>query len=216
MGNPWLYGIESTSSQIAWRPGSVGPATPHATMANPSKRFDLLTPRFGVLCAFVLLAALSRLLPHPPNVAPIAAMALFGGAHFERKAWAFAVPLAALFLSDALLGFHSLMPLIYGAFAAIVGIGFLLRRRRRPLQIAGATLAGSVLFFVVTNLGVWMLGSLYPKTLAGLATCYIAAIPFFGNTLLGDAFFTAVLFGGFGLAQRRLPSLRRVAYRRTL
>ena len=98
----------------------------------------------------------------------------------------------------------------------IVGIGFLLRDRRTPLQIAGASLAGSVLFFVVTNFGVWMLGSLYPKTLEGLVACYVAAIPFFHNTLLGDAFFTAVLFGGFVLAQRRFPVLRLAGYRRVL
>lgn len=185
-------------------------------MIDQPKPFQLLTPRFGVLCTFVFLAALARLVPHPPNVAPIAAMALFGGAYFERKMWAFVLPLAALLVSDALLGFHSLMPIIYGAFVAIVGIGFFLRRRRRPLQIAGACVAGSVLFFVVTNLGVWMLGSLYPKTLAGLVACYVAAIPFLHYTLLGDAFFTAVLFGGFMLAQRRFPALRLAGYRRVL
>ena len=173
----------------------------------------LFTPRFGALCAFVLLVALVRLMPHPPNVAPVAALALFGGAHFTRKAWAFVVPLVAMLLSDAVLGFHGLMPVVYGAFAATVGIGLLLRRRRSPLRIAGASLASSVLFFTVTNLGVWALGSLYPKTIGGLVACYVAAIPFFHNTLLGDAFFTAVLFGGLALAEWRFPVLRPVPYR---
>ena len=182
-------------------------------MIASSERSPLLTPRFGVLCVFILLAALTRLLPHPPNVAPIAAMALFGGAHFARKGWAVAVPLAALLLSDVFLGFHSLMPVVYIAFAAIIGIGFLLRAGYRLHHIAGASVAGSVLFFVVTNFGVWLLGSLYPKTVGGLLACYVAALPFFQNTLLGDAFFTAVLFGGFALAQRRLPALRPAGHR---
>lgn len=181
-------------------------------MTDPLERFQLFTPRFGTLCAFVLLAALARLIPHPPNVAPVAAMALFGGAHFARKGWAVAVPLAVMLISDTLLGFHGLMPVVYFVFAAIVGIGFLLRDRRTPFQIAGASVAGSVLFFVVTNFGVWMVGSLYPKTLEGLVACYTIAIPLFQNTVLGDAFFVSVLFGGFALAERRFPALSRPSH----
>jgi hypothetical protein len=168
----------------------------------------LISPRFGALCAFVLLAALARLLPHPPNFAPVAAVALFAGAHFSRTSWAFAVPLAAMLLSDAYLGFHDLTLVVYGAFAAAVGIGLLLRSRRGLRAIAGASLASSILFFVVTNFAVWAFGTLYPKTAAGLAACYVAAIPFFQNTVLGDAFFTAALFGGWALAERRIPALR--------
>lgn len=177
-------------------------------MTDRHSATGLITPRFGALCAVVLLAALARLLPHPPNFAPVAALALFAGAHLSRKAWALAVPLAAMLLSDAYLGFHDLTLVVYGAFAAAVGIGFLLRGRCRLPMIAGASLTSSVLFFVVTNFAVWAVGSIYPKTVAGLAACYAAAIPFFHNTLAGDAFYTAVLFGGWALAERKVSVLR--------
>lgn len=135
-------------------------------------------------------------------------MALFGGAYFADKRLAFLVPLTALLVSDLALGFYSQMPIVYATFALIVCIGLWLRQRRTLLPIAGATLASSVLFYGTTNFAVWVFGSLYPQTLAGLVACYMAAIPFFHNTLLGDAVFTAVLFGGFSLAERYLPLLR--------
>lgn len=165
--------------------------------------------RFLTLVAMTLGAAASRLVPHPPNVTPIAAMALFGGASFASPFVALAVPLSAMVLSDLLLGFglHPVMPFVYGGFAVTVWFGRGLRARRSPLAIAGAALCGSVVFFVVTNLGVWLVGALYPRTLDGLVACYVAAIPFFRNTLAGDAGYTLALFGGFALAQRYVPSL---------
>ncbi len=171
---------------------------------SPSRFLSL---RFGALCAFVLAAALMRWLPHPPNVAPIGAMALFGGALFARKSVAVAMVFTAMLLGDLLLGFRP-VPIVYVAFAGVVGVGFLLRNNRGPWRIAGASVAGSVLFFVVTNFAVWAGGALFPKTFAGLVACFVAAIPFFHNTLLGDAFFTAALFGGFALAEQRFPALR--------
>ncbi|MCS6770623.1 MAG: hypothetical protein NZ740_01190 [Kiritimatiellae bacterium] len=166
------------------------------------------TARFAALVGMIAAAAAFRILPHPPNFTPIAAMALFGGAQFADRRTAFAVPLAAMLLSDLALGFHALMPVIYGAFALIVCIGIWLRPRRSPAMIAAATLASSVLFFAITNFAVWVSGTLYPKTIAGLAQCYVAAIPFFGNTVLGDAIFSAALFGGLALAEWRVPRLR--------
>ncbi|MGH9778649.1 MAG: DUF6580 family putative transport protein [Candidatus Acidiferrales bacterium] len=167
-----------------------------------------------VLTGLVLTAAAARLLPHPPNFTPIAAMALFGGAHFAAKRWAFLVPLAAMFLSDLVIALHPLMPVVYGSFALIVCIGFWLRTRRRRLPIAGAALASSLLFFLVTNFGVWALGSFYPKTTEGLLACYIAAIPFFRNTLLGDAVYAVALFGGFRLIERGFAAVREPAVAR--
>ena len=164
--------------------------------------------RLAVLITVVFSAAFFRLMPHPPNLTPIAAMALFGGAYFADKRLAFLVPLTALFVSDLGLGFYSQMPIVYATFALIVCIGLWLRQRRTLVPIAGATLASSILFYGTTNFAVWAFGSLYPKTLAGLVACYVAAIPFFHNTLLGDAVFTAVLFGGFSLVERSLPLLR--------
>ena len=165
-------------------------------------------PRLIVLVLIILAAAASRLIPHPPNLASITAVALFGGAYLTDKRLAFLVPIAALLLSDLILGFYSHMEIIYGSFALVVCIGLLLRKRRSALRIAGAALTSSILFFVITNFSVWAFESLYPKTMAGLAACYIAAIPFFQNTLVGDALYTAVLFGGFALAEKWFPVLR--------
>src|SRR5438132_1038513 len=142
--------------------------------------------RFVVIACMILAAAASRLIPHPPNVASVTAVALFGGAYLSDRRLAFLVPMAALFISDLALGLYSHMEVVYGSFALVVCIGLLLRRRRTPLAIGAAALASSVLFFVITNFGVWFLGSLYPRTAAGLLACYMAAIPFFQNTLLGD------------------------------
>jgi hypothetical protein len=168
----------------------------------------MLTPRLIALVSAVLAAALFRLVPHPPNFSPIAAMALFSGAYFGRKGLAFAAPLGAMLVSDAVLGFHGGMPVVYGSLALIVVLGWLLTTRRSAGRIAAAAVSASVLFYLVTNFGVWALGDMYPKTLAGLAACYVAALPFFQNSLAGDLVFTALLFGGFALAERWLPALR--------
>ena len=164
--------------------------------------------RLAAILTAILVASAMRLLPHPPNFSPIGAIALFGGAYFGRRALAFAAPLGALLLSDAIIGFHSGMPYVYGSVALVVLIGWAVAKRKTPLAIAGAAVASSVLFFVVTNFGVWLEGIYYPPTLSGLAECYVAAIPFFQNTLAGDLVFSAMLFGGFALLERRIPVLR--------
>lgn len=168
----------------------------------------MFNTRFWVLTAMIAAAVASRLLPHPPNFAPIAAMALMGGAHFSDKRLAFLVPLTAMLMSDLFIGMHSLMPLVYGSFIAIVAIGFLLKGRVNTLNVTVAALAGSVLFFLVTNFGVWAMDGGYPNTLAGLMACYTAAIPFFQNTVMGNLFYSGVLFGGYALLERRFPVLQ--------
>jgi hypothetical protein len=172
--------------------------------------------RFLVLGGMILAAAASRLIPHPPNFSPIPAMALLGGACFVQKRWAFVVPLAAMLFSDVLLGFHRTVPVVYGCFALIVCLGFWLRARRTAVPIACAALTGSVLFFIVTNFGFWALGTMYPKTIEGLVAAYLAAIPFFGNTLQGDAAYTVLLFGGLALAEKWVPALRESAATQTI
>lgn len=168
----------------------------------------MLNLRFTVLAGLVLAAAASRLIPHLYNFTPISAMALFGGAYFSDRRFAFLVPISAMLLSDLLIGFHRGIPVVYGSFSLIVCIGFWLRRRRALSPIAGATLASSLLFFFLTNFAVWAFGSLYPRTLTGLLACFVAAIPFFQNTLLGDAVYSLILFGGFAFAERNFPALR--------
>jgi uncharacterized protein DUF6580 len=168
----------------------------------------MLNPRVMVLIGMIAVVALSRLIPHPPNMTSVTAVALFGGAYFADRWLALLVPCAALLLSDMVLGFYPHMEVIYLTFALIVGLGFWLRKRRTATNIAGAALASSVLFFTVTNFGTWAFGSLYPKTMDGLLTCYLAGIPFFQNALLGDLLFAALLFGGFTLLERQFLSLR--------
>jgi hypothetical protein len=169
---------------------------------------QMLKPRFLVLIFMILAAAATRLIPHPPNMTSLAAIALFGGANFSDRRLAFLVPISALLLSDLVLGFYGHMEVVYLSFALIVVIGLCLQKHRTALAIAGAALASSVLFFVLTNFGVWAFGAFYPKTMEGLVACYVAAIPFFRNTLLGDLLYTAALFGGFALLEKRLPILR--------
>jgi uncharacterized protein DUF6580 len=170
---------------------------------------DFLKPRTLVVTTIVLAAAAIRLAPHPMNFTPIGALALFGGAYFASKRQALIVPLLSLMIGDAITGFHKLIPFVYTSFLVSVAIGFWLRRKRSATRMGAATLAGAIQFFLVTNFAVWVtsIGS-YPKTAAGLAACYIAGIPFFWNTLAGDAFYAAVLFGGMALAERKFPALR--------
>ena len=167
-----------------------------------------MKPRLAALATIMLGAALFRVLPHPPNLTPVGAMALFGGAYFSDRRLAFLMPLSALFLSDLVLGFYSEMPVVYVSFALVVCIGFWLRERRTLGAIGMAVLASSILFYLLTNFGTWAFSSLYPKTLTGLIACYVAAIPFFRTTLISDAVFTALLFGGFTFAEQHLLFLR--------
>lgn len=164
--------------------------------------------RFFALLMAIFTAAAMRLLPHPPNFSPIAAMALFSGAFLPRQWLAFVAPLAALFLSDLVLGFYPEIVLVYLSVAATVLVGWVIARRKTVLRVGIAAVAGSAIFYIVTNFGVWLLSGMYPRTVEGLIACYAAAIPFFQNTLAGDLVFTALLFGGFVLAERLLPQLR--------
>lgn len=177
-----------------------------------------LNLRFFTLVGITLAAAATRLLPHPPNFTPLPAMALFGGVYFASRAAAFAVPLAAMFLSNLALGLLvygmagiPLMPYVYGSFALTVLLGFWVRRRPSPLAIGTAALAAAVLFFLVSNLGVWLQRKLYPMSWEGLVACYVAAIPFFKNMLAGNVVYALVLFGGFALAERHIAALREPA-----
>ena len=164
--------------------------------------------RLLALLAAIAAAAALRLVPHPPNFSPIDAIALFSGAYVGRRALAFVAPLAALLLSDLVLGFYHGMATVYATVALIVVIGWWLSSKRTPLRIGVAALASSVIFFAITNFGMWLFSGFYPLTSAGLAACYVAAIPFFQNTAAGDLFYATLLFGGFALAEHLVPRLR--------
>ncbi|MEK6565109.1 MAG: DUF6580 family putative transport protein [Bacteroidota bacterium] len=168
--------------------------------------------RLMIFAVLILAAAFSRLIPHPPNFTPLAAMALAGGVYLDKR-FALLVPLLALLLTDAIIGFHNLMAFVYGSFLAIGLLGFWLRSHKKPVLVFGSALASSVLFFIVTNFGVWAMdgATLYPKTLAGLIECYTLAIPFFRNTLFGDVLYTGLLFGIFELVFRFVPTTEHAA-----
>ena len=179
-----------------------------------------------LLAALIFVAALTRLLPHPPNFSPVEAIALFGGAYFASRKWALLVPLAGLLVSDLALGamhggtylqyftaatyLPSLLA-IYACVALCSLLGFGLRGRVNGSRVLGYSLAGSVLFFVLSNFATWLTAIAvpgYPACNAGLGACYVAGIPFFQWTVLGTLFYAALLFGGFELLRKRMPALQ--------
>lgn len=199
----------------------------------------------GIISAIIVVAALSRLLfVMIPNFSPIGAIALFGAAYFSKRYLAFLIPLAAMWVSDLLINnmvYPRMFPeyydgtfawgvswWVYGAFALVVMLGFLLFKRRKAAMndsnilddtslkaspriniknVAVASLLTAIVFFLITNFGVWAGGAMYPKTASGLMLCYGAAIPFFWNTLISNFIFSAVLFGGYELLKQRYPSM---------
>lgn len=147
----------------------------------------------------VLLAAAARLLPHVPNVTPVGGLALFGGAHLSRRS-AYLVPLVAMFISDLVLGFHSTMPYVYIGFILTILIGRKIGKNPKVARLITGVLGSAILFYLVTNFGVWASSNLYPKTLAGLGQSYAMALPFFRNSLIGDLVYSGVFFYGYQVA----------------
>ncbi|TSA25678.1 MAG: hypothetical protein D4R67_09625 [Bacteroidetes bacterium] len=180
------------------------------------KTFNL---RFFIVFSIILAAALMRLLPHWPNFTPVAAMALFAGTYFERKQFAFAIPIAAMFLSDIVLGFHVLMPAVYLSFVITVVIGATIRKHISVRNVVLASLASAVIFFLITNFAAWLATPFYPQNFMGLMESYLAGLAFFNdgskgisffvNDILGTLFFSAVFYGVYYLAQMRFPVLDR-------
>ncbi|MBI1898405.1 MAG: hypothetical protein HYS04_18005 [Acidobacteria bacterium] len=158
------------------------------------ERTELLSKR--ITATLIALGAGARLVPHPWNFTPMMAIGLYAGARSAKLRSAVLATMLALLASDAVLGFYAGMWYVYAAFLVPVLLGRVLRRQQAGIGLlAPAALASSLSFFVLTNFAVWATGSLYPHTLAGLASCFAAAIPFYQNQLAGDAFYTAALFG---------------------
>lgn len=177
--------------------------------------------RFNVIVIMVFMAAFSRLLPHPPNFAPIGAMALFGAAYFSQRYLAFLIPIVSMWLSDLILNnviyakYFSAFAWVtpgfywtYGAFVLIGITGFALLKKVKVQNLFFASLMASLVFFIVSNFGVWASTNMYPKDFKGLLICYTAGLPFLKNTILGDLIYTAALFGSFEFAQYKIPALR--------
>ena len=165
----------------------------------------------------ILVAFVTRLLPHYPNVTAVGAAALFAGAYFSKRL-AFLIPVAVLFISNLFLNnliyakqFPELYDgfvwftqgdiWVYAGFIAVSVIGILTLKKTTTPRVIGASFLGSLAFFLISNFGSWVASPVFEKSAAGLVACYTAAIPFFWNTVFGDLFYVTVLFGSFALYQ---------------
>jgi hypothetical protein len=167
---------------------------------------------WGFVATFAIVAVVARLVPHMPNVTPVGALALFVGLNV-RKSWMIWVLVpGVMVITDAFIGFYTpgIMAAVYASFLLIVGLGAAARKFPRIGAVAGGSVAGSTLFFVVTNLAVWGFSGMYAPTMGGLMLCYVLALPFYGYMLVGDLAWNAVLSGSYGLypkmARRPLSS----------
>jgi hypothetical protein len=173
----------------------------------------IFTPRFIFVSITILIAAISRLLPHIPNFTPVAAMALFGGTYLKDKRLAVIIPLLIMALSDGAMeaitgnGLHNTMIYVYISFVITSAIGILISKRITAISIITGSLVSSVLFFIITNFGVWATSGATDSV--SLSEAYILGIPFFSYTLLGDLFYNGIFFGAFYLLQIKLPRLVR-------
>lgn len=185
-------------------------------MENTNKLKDFIGPTLIILAAVLI-----RLFPHPPNFAPIAAMALFGGTYINKK-YSLIIVFATLVLSDYLLLYihpfspqfinlsklyvpnallHSTTVFVYGSFLLTSLLGIWIKSHKSAKNILSACLASSILFFLITNFGVWTQG-MYARDISGLWQSYIMGIPFFKNTLFGDLFYTGLFFGSFEFVKK--------------
>ncbi len=182
---------------------------------------EKLSPRHIVLAGLLIFATFSRLIPHPPNFTALGAMALFGGAYLTSRIMAIILPLGALWLSDIVLnnfvysdyytGFVLFSPdhvWIYISFIVIAFLSNFLLKNVNAKSVGLSALSASVIFFILSNFGVWMQGIMYPISLDGLIACYFAALPFFGWTLLGNAVYCSILFGSFEFANHKISVLQ--------
>ncbi|MBN2435643.1 MAG: hypothetical protein JXK07_10300 [Spirochaetes bacterium] len=165
--------------------------------------------RFETVLFLIFFALISRLAPHPSNFTPLTAVALFSAAFIKRRSLAFLVPAAGFFASDMILNLvksdynYGIINLImYLVIILIASTGLLLGRKVTIVRTALFSIAGSSLFFIITNFAVWFFWDMYPKTVSGLISCYTAGIPFFRNMAAGDLVYTGLLFGSFALVAR--------------
>jgi len=151
---------------------------------------------------FIMIGVSSRLLPHPPNFTSLNAIALFGAIYFQSRWISLAMVFSTLLISDLFIGFHSTMPFVYLSFGLIISLGYHFKNSKFLTTAPLTSLYASLLFFFVSNFGVWLTGSLYPKTINGLGLCYLAAIPFLTNQIAGDLVYLSILFGYVYLVEK--------------
>ncbi len=179
---------------------------------------DLL--KTSVITILILMAIFSRLIPHPSNFTAIGAIAIFAGFLVPNRFLSFLIPITAMFISDLIINnlvyfsdnfvwFSSGIIWIYLGIMAHT-LSALFFRKPNVFGIAGASLSGAILFFLLSNFGVWIGSGIYEKSTSGLMICYTAALPFFGNVLAGNLFFSAVLFGVYFILERKSHVFRTV------
>ncbi|MCJ7826198.1 hypothetical protein MUP56_01110 [Patescibacteria group bacterium] len=156
---------------------------------------------------FICISVISRLVPHLPNMTPVGAVALFTGSKYRFGTSVFIVGISMV-CSDFILGFHPVMWATYGSFLITILLGRLLKEQNNWKLIGIIAFLSSCQFFILTNFAVWQTGLMYPKTIAGLIQCFVMALPFFRNSLLGDLFYTTILFGAFEIVARLRYSYR--------
>ncbi len=184
-------------------------APPRSASSTPVS--SLLVPReihqyrgrtyFGmgaILAGLTVVSVCVRLLPHPANFTPIAALALFSGVYAPKR-WNWTFPICAMLVSDLIIGFYDMriMAAVYGSLLLPILISHYIRKNPKFISITAGSMCGSLLFFLITNFAVWAYSPLYPRTADGLAEAYIAGVPFFRNTVFGDLFWVSVFFGGY-------------------
>lgn len=173
-----------------------------------------INPNLVAIVLVVIMAAALRILSNGmiPNFTPIGALALFGGAYLQDKRLAFVLPITAMLISDLFLGFHETMIYVYASFFLIVALSRMVNFNKVSLgRTFGSTLIASVLFFMITNFGVWASTGMYEMSFAGLMSSYVAGLPFLKYSVLGDVFFVTVFFGTFELVRRFVLPTYKVA-----
>jgi uncharacterized protein DUF6580 len=161
---------------------------------------------FIIALGLIVMGISLRILPHQANFAPVTAIAIFSGVVLPRRV-AWWVPLVIMIVSDAIIGFYSLMPIVWGCYVLIALASSVWLRKPNLRKGVVLTIASSVFFFVVTNFAVWLAGGMYTHTWSGFIQCYAMALPFFRNTALSDSFYTALLFSVFALVIRSQSKL---------
>ena len=175
---------------------------------------------YGVIILLILFASFSRIIPHMPNFTPIGAIALFGGAYLKNKYHAFLIPIASLWLSDLILNnfiftlysdftwFYPGFLWQYISFTLIIVLGYFFLKKINFKNVFITATSSSILFFIITNFGVWISGSMYTLDFQGLITCYVMALPFFKGTLLSFMCYSAFLFGILEFSKHKFEMLK--------
>ena len=161
------------------------------------------------MLAFLVLAlgAMTRLIIHAPNFTPVLALALFGGVYLKKKQ-ALVLPVILLAATDIILGYHQTIFFTWGCIVLIAAMGIWVKNNKNTKTIFGSSLLAAVVYYIVTNLGVWLTTGMYPMNLSGLAECYYVAIPYFRNTLISTFAYTFLLFTAYDLIAARIKNTR--------